>query len=117
NVLGDDVAVFPGVLDDLLDGGPAGANDDVVADLLVVGEGVGGLEAFGRAKQSDAAAGQNAFLVGSLGRVHRVLDPHLLFLHLALGRPADVDLGDAAGKLRDPLGKHLFVVIAGTLVE
>ncbi len=39
-----------------------------------------------RADQRDAAAGDDAFLDRRTGRVQRVFDAGLLFLHLDLGR-------------------------------
>jgi len=49
--------------------------------------------------------------------VHRILDAHLLFLHLALGGRPDVDLGDAARQLGDALGELLLVVVARGLLQ
>ena len=60
----------------------------------------------------DAAAGKDAFLEGRAGGVQGVLDAGLLLLHLALGRGADVDLGDAAGQLGQPFFELLAVVVA-----
>jgi hypothetical protein len=42
-----------------------------------------------RAEQGDAAAGDDAFFNGSAGRVQRVVDAVLLFLHFDFGRAAD----------------------------
>src|SRR5262249_52746513 len=116
DLVGDDVAVFAGVLDDLADGAAAGPDDDVEAGLLVLGE-VLGLEALAGAEEGDAAAGKDAFLVGRPRSVHGVLDAGLLLLHLTLGGGADVDLGHAARQLGDPLGQLLLVVVAGRFLQ
>jgi hypothetical protein len=49
--------------------------------------------------------------------VQGVLDAGLLLLHLALGRGADVDLGHAAGQLRQPLFELLAIVVAGGVLD
>ena len=71
-----------------------------------------GLDRGRRPQQGHAAAGENAFLEGRACRVQGVFDAGLLLLHLALGRRADVDLGDAAGQLGQPLFQLLAVVVA-----
>ena len=70
-----------------------------------------------RAQQSDAAAGNDAFLDRRAGGVQSVLDAGLLFLHLGLGRGADLDDRHAAGQLRQPLLQLLAVVVRGGLVD
>src|SRR5262245_3551462 len=115
-LLGHDVAVRAGVLDDQLDRRPAGPDHDVVPDLLVVAEALR-LQPVGCEEQGHTAAREDALLIGCPGRVHGVLDAGLLLLHLALGRPADVDLGHPAGQLGDPLRQLLPVVVAGGLVQ
>ena len=107
----DDAAVLAGVVGDLVERGRAGADDDLVADLLVVGQPLG-LDGRGRAEQGDAAAGEDALLERRAGGVQGVLDAGLLLLHLALGRGPDVDLGHAAGQLGQPLLELLAVVVA-----
>src|SRR5262245_42418534 len=116
HLAGNNAAVFAGVVHELRDRRLAGADDDVVADVFVVCEALG-LEAFGSAEQSHAAARKNAFLHGRAGGVHSVLDAGLLLLHLALGRRADIDLGYAARQLSDSLGEFLLVVITGGLIQ
>jgi hypothetical protein len=49
--------------------------------------------------------------------VQGVFDAGLLFLHFAFGRGADVDLGHAAGELREALFELLAIVIAGAVVD
>ncbi len=56
--------------------------------------------------------GTTPFLDGRAGGVQRVFDQGLAFLHLGLGGGADVDLGDAAGELGEPLLELLAVVLA-----
>ena len=69
------------------------------------------------ADEGHAAAGEDAFFDGRAGGVHGVFDAGLLFLHLAFGRGADVDLGHAAGELGEALLELLAVVVAGGLVD
>src|SRR5208283_3873835 len=92
------------------------AADDLRADLLVAFEGEG-VDHLRGAQQCHAAAGYDAFLDGRAGRVERVLDTGLLLLHLDLGRGADIDDGDAARELREPLLELLAVVVGGGLVD
>src|SRR5262249_39390578 len=68
-------------------------------------------------QQGDAAARQDALLVGRPRGVHGVLDAGLLLLRLALGGRPDVDLRDAARQLGDALRQLLTVVVAGALVQ
>src|SRR5215813_2795335 len=69
------------------------------------------------AKQRHAAARHDAFLDCRAGRVQRVLDAGLLFLHRGLGGRADLDHGHAAGQLRQPLLQLLAVVVRGRLLD
>ena len=69
------------------------------------------------ADQRDAAARDDALFDRRLGRVHRVLDARLLFLHLGLGGRTDLDDGDAADQLRQPLLQLLAVVVRGGLLD
>ena len=68
-------------------------------------------------KQSHPTARHNPLLDRGAGRVHGVLDPVLALLHLDLGRTADADDGDAAGKLRQPLLQLLAVIVGGRLLD
>ena len=61
--------------------------------------------------------GHDAFLDRRAGRVECVLDAGLLLLHLDLGRRADLDDGDAADQLREPLLELLAVVVGGGLLD
>ena len=69
------------------------------------------------AEQRDAAAGHDALFDGRLGGVHRVLDARLLLLHLGLGGRTDLDDGDAADELRQPLLQLLAVVVRGRVLD
>src|SRR5438477_2907676 len=69
------------------------------------------------AQECDATAWQDAFLDCGAGRVHRVVDAILAFLHLDLAGPADADHGNAAGELRQPLLQLLLVVVGRGLVD
>ena len=77
----------------------------------------GRLQLVAGAEQGDAAAGQDAFFDGRAGGVEGVFDAGLLFLHLAFGGGADVDLGHAAGQLGEALFELLAVVVAGGVVD
>ena len=75
------------------------------------------VEGLRRPQQRDATAGDDAFLDGRARRVERVLDARLLLLHLGLGGRADLDDGDAAGELGQPLLELLLVVVRGRLLD
>ena len=75
------------------------------------------LERLLRTDQRDAAARDHAFLDGRTGRVQRVFDAGLLFLHLDLGGRADLDHGDAAGELGHALLQLLLVVVGGGFLD
>src|SRR6202012_4961431 len=64
-----------------------------------------------RTEEGNAAARDDTFFDGGLGRRNGVLDTVLLFLQLDLGRRADLDDGDAAGELREALLQLLPVVV------
>ena len=70
-----------------------------------------------RADESNAAAGDDAFLDRRAGGVHGVLNASLLLLHLGLGCGADLDDGDAADQLGEALLELLAVVVGGGLVD
>ena len=67
--------------------------------------------------QRHAAAGHDALFDGRLGRVHRVFDARLLLLHLGLGGRTDLDDGDAADELGQPLLQLLAVVVRGGVLD
>src|SRR5262245_51237945 len=108
----DNAAVLAGVLGDHGERGPAGAQDDVEADLFVVRKAVG-LHLVGGTQEGDAAAGEDAFLHGCTRGMQRVFDAGLFLLHFAFGCTADVDLGHATGQLGEPLFELFAVVVAG----
>ena len=67
--------------------------DDLRAESLVAFE-LEGFDGFNRAEKSDAAAGDDTLFHSSAGRVQRVFQAGLLFLHLNFGGSTDVDDGD-----------------------
>ena len=69
------------------------------------------------ANQGHAAARDDAFLDCRAGCVHGVLDASLLLLHLGLGCRADLDDGNAADQLGQPLLQLLAVVVGGGLLD
>ena len=75
------------------------------------------VERLARAHERDAAACDDALFDRRLGRVHRVLDARLLLLHLGLGGRTDLDDGDAADQLRQPLLQLLAVVVGGGVLD
>src|SRR5206468_726005 len=105
--VGDDLAqrLFQGAAHDL----DAGLLVGVVAPDLV------GLAA--SADVSNATAGDDAFLDRRAGRVQRVLDAGLSFLHLDFGRSAHLDDRNAAGELGHPLLQLFLVVVAGDFFD
>ena len=75
------------------------------------------LENLAGAKESDPASGNDAFLGGCLGGVHRILDSGLLLLHLGLGGSADLDQSHAADELRETLLELLAIVVGRRLFD
>src|SRR5690606_20458343 len=69
------------------------------------------------AEHRGAAAGENPLFNGRTAGVQRILDAGLLLLHRHLGGRAHVDLGHAAGELRQTLLELFTVVIAGGGVD
>ena len=89
---------------------------DLEADALVALE-LQPVERLRGPQQRHAAAGHDALFGGRLGRVHRILDPRLLFLHLGLGRRADLDDRDATHELRQALLEFLAVVVGRRVLD
>src|SRR5262249_47221961 len=106
----DDRALEPGVLNDLAEGLLDRAADDRDTEALLLGE-LERVERALRADERDAAAGDDAFLDRRAGGVEGVFDAGLLFLHLGLGRSADLDDRNAADELREALLELLTVVV------
>src|ERR1700733_9164061 len=113
----DDRTLHARVLRDLADWGLKRPEHDVDAGLdvrILVAEladrGLG-------PQQRDAAAGHDAFLDRSLGRMHRVVDAVLLLLDLDLGRTADADDRDAARQLGETLLQLFLVVVGGRVLD
>src|SRR5579884_680207 len=111
DLVGDDVALVPGVLGDpaqrlaqgLADHGHAGRL--VAAQAETVGQHRGGVH------QRGATAGHDALLERGAGGRDRVLEPVLLLLELDLGGRADPDHAHAAGQLGQPLLQLLPVPV------
>ena len=89
---------------------------DVDAGLLVLVVALG-LDRLRGPQQRHAAARHDAFLDRGAGRVQRIVDAILLLLDLDLGRAADLDHGDAAGELGQPLLQLLLVVVRGGVLD
>src|SRR6185437_16130368 len=113
----DDGAVFARVDGDLAGRPRERLAHDLDAGLLVVVLGADALERLGSTEQSDAAARNDAFLDRRAGRMHRVINAILAFLHLDLGRAADADHRDAARELGQTLLQLLTVVVRGGLLD
>src|SRR6185436_4817773 len=105
--------VFAGVLDDLAQRLLDRARQDADADRLVFVRTLELVERLLRADQRNTAARDHAFFDGGTGRVQRVFDAGLLFLHLDLGGSADLDHRDTAGELGNTLLQLLLVVVRG----
>src|SRR5690606_36771611 len=71
----------------------------------------------GGLKQGHATTGDDARLDGRASRGQRVLDAVLLLLELDLGGRADLDAGDAAGELGEPLLQLLAVPVGVGLLD
>src|SRR5467141_3331864 len=70
-----------------------------------------------RADERHAAARDDSLFDRGAGRLQRVLDAGLLFLHLDLGGRTDLDDRNTAGELRHALLQLLLVVVAGRLFD
>ena len=116
HLLDHDGALEPGVLHDPPDRLLERPPHDVDAGRLVARE-LEVVEGLRGAEQRHAAARHDALLHGRPRRVERILDARLLLLHLGLGRGADLDDGDAAGQLGQPLLQLLPVVVRGRLLD
>ena len=114
----DDRTLDAGVGRDLADRGAQGRGDHVRAGLLIAGElGSGSLCGLAGHDIRRAAAGHDALFDGCAGRVERVLDAQLLFLHFGLGRSADLDDRNTAGQLGQALLQLLLVVLGGRRLD
>ena len=116
DLLDDHAALEAGVRGDLLEGRLERLAHDQRAGRLVALQ-VELVEPRLAAQQRHAAAGHDALLDRGLGGLHRVLDAVLLLLQLDLGGRADLDHGDAAGQLGEPLLELLAVVVRVGLVD
>src|SRR5256885_7484470 len=112
----DHGALEPGVLHDLADRLLERAPYDADTGGLVARE-LEAAQGLRRAKQRDAAPRHDAFLHGRPRGVERIFDSRLLLLHLGLGGRPDLDHGDAARELGEPLLELLPVVVRGRLLD
>ena len=117
DLLADDAAVLAGVVGDLRSAARGRRGRRCCSRPPRPAQSPSGLTVAAGPQQGDAAAGEDAFFDGRAGGVQGVFDAGLLLLHLALGRGADVDLGHAAGELRQPLFELLAVVVAGGVLD
>src|SRR6188768_4521600 len=107
----DNRGIFTGVFDDLTQRLFDRARQDADADRLVFVRTFELVEGLLRADQRNAAARDHAFFNGGTGRVQRVFDAGLLFLHFDLGGSANLDHGNATGELGNTLLELLLVVV------
>src|SRR5436305_5475057 len=113
----DDRAVGAGVLGDLPSRPLEGLADDVDTDLLVrIGRGQL-VERLDRVEQRDAATGDDTLFDRRTGRMHRVVNAVLAIFHLNLGRTANPDYRNAAGKLCEALLQLLAVIVGGGFLD
>src|SRR5690606_28093910 len=113
----DHGGLFAGVGDDLAQRRlhrTQGDDDAVVLVLVGTLDLADGLQ---RAHQGDAAARDHALFDRSTRGVQGVFDAGLLFLHLDLGRGADLDHGHATGQLGHALLQLLAVVVGGGFLD
>src|SRR6185369_8725779 len=106
-----------GVFRDLADRRFQGLQHDIDAGLNVRVLILNAADCLLGAEQGDTATGHDAFLDRGAGRIQRILDAVLLFLHLDLGRTADADHRNAAGELRQPLLQLFLVVVGGRFLD
>lgn len=69
------------------------------------------------ADQGDTAASDDTLFHCGAGRVQRILDARLLFLHFDFGGGANLDDGNTAGQLGDTLLQLFLVVIRGGFLD
>src|SRR5690606_3274958 len=70
-----------------------------------------------RTQERDATAGHDALFHGGTRCMKRIFDPSFLLFHLGFGGGTDLDDGNAADELRQPLLQLLAVVVAGGVVD
>jgi putative effector of murein hydrolase LrgA (UPF0299 family) len=110
-VLHDHAALVAGVERDLTEWLLERPAHDEPACLLVVGAAAHLVDGRLGTEQGHATAGEDSLFHGGPGRLDGVLDAVLLLLQLDLGGGADLDDGDAAGELGEPLLELLAVPV------
>src|ERR1700687_15340 len=113
----DDGAFFAGVQADLPNRLLERLAHDVDTGRLVVLEAERAVELLLRVQQHGATARDDALFHRGLGRAQRVFDAVLLLFLLHFGRSSNLDHGDAAGELREPLLQLLLVEVGGGLLD
>src|SRR5580658_4492576 len=114
----DNCAFFAGIGDDLTERLFERAAHDLGADLLIAFQSRDQLVDRGDgADKSYAASGNDAFLDCRTGGVQSVFHASLLLLQLGLSGRADLDDGNAANQLGEPLLELLLVVVGGGFLD
>src|ERR1700744_667029 len=113
----DHRGIFTGIGDDLTQRlfDRAGQDLDARGLIFVLADQLlNGLE---RTDQSDTAARDHAFFDGRTGRVQRIFNAGLLFLHFDFGRSVYFDHGNTAGELGNALLEFFLVVVRGRFLD
>src|SRR5207245_4297034 len=113
--LHDDGAFHTGVFSQCASRILDSAFDDINANAFVVILRLNGFHGRDAAQQRHATTGDDALFDGRAGRVQRVFDAGLAFLHFGLSRGADIDDGHATGELGQAFLELLAVVIGSGL--
>src|SRR5690606_16582536 len=112
-----DGGLFAGIGDDLAQRGFHRAQGDLDTVVLVLVGTLDVADGLQRAHQGDATTRDHALFHRGTRGVQGVFDAGLLFLHLDLGRGADLDHRHAAGQLGHALLQLLAIVVRGGLLD
>ncbi|EKE17432.1 MAG: DNA polymerase II large subunit [uncultured bacterium] len=102
-----------GIGDDFTERLLHGAQDDLDAGILIVVVALELAHSSAGTNQRHAAACDNAFFNRSTGRVQRIFNARLLFLHFDFGGGTNLDDGNAASQLGHTF-LQLFLVVIGS---
>src|SRR5580704_8371048 len=107
----DHRGIFTGIGDDLTQRlfDRAGQDLDARGLIFVLADQL--LDGLERTNQSNTTAWDHALFHGRTGRVQRIFNAGLLFLHFDFGRSADFDHGNAAGELGNALLQFFLVIV------